>query len=376
MKIVCFADTHAGVKNYGKIDKTTGMNEREVQTLNLLNEVVEYSINNKVDCVVFAGDMYHKNMPSPTLVNSVNEIMVKLSDNKIRTFVLDGNHDVSKMETFNSGLTQFDTLHIPYFTHSRFYKEELFDCEGTTYRFVFLPTYHTKDEIAEYMAKLDNKYPTFIIFHGSILNAQLNDWNTMDSNTSIPKEVFNKPNVLSVIMGHFHKYQVLEEKPLVFYTGSTNRIDFSEEKQKKGFVILDVNNTEVNHAFVELDKAQKFKTIMLDCTNMSTAQEIENCISDALDSTIIKDCILRIRLNLNENIIVDEKKILEKAYNQGVYYMLKIQKTLPNIETIVEDGISNMLSVQESLKKYFDGQKRMSERVNLGMTIVKEIEGE
>ena len=43
MKIVCFADTHAGVKNYGRIDKETGMNEREVQTLKLLDETVNYA---------------------------------------------------------------------------------------------------------------------------------------------------------------------------------------------------------------------------------------------------------------------------------------------------------------------------------------------
>ena len=75
MKLICFADTHAGVKNYGRLDKNSGLNEREIQTLGLLNEVVEYAINNFADGVVFAGDMYHKNMPSPTLVNKVNEII-------------------------------------------------------------------------------------------------------------------------------------------------------------------------------------------------------------------------------------------------------------------------------------------------------------
>lgn len=376
MKIVCFADTHAGVKNYGKIDKDTGLNEREIQTLNLLNELVQYSIDNKADCVVFAGDMYHKNIPSPTLINKVNEVMVKLSENKIKTFVLDGNHDVSKMETFNSGLTQFSTLNIPYFTHSRFYKEEIFECDNTEYRFVFLPTYHTKEDIAEYMENLDDKYPTFVIFHGSILNAQLNDWNTMDSNTSVPQEVFDKPNILGVIMGHFHKHQILNDKPLIFYTGSTNRIDFSEEKQKKGFVVLETNGKEIETCeFVELN-AQKFKTVSLDCRKMSTAEEIENLIKNTLDSTDIKDAILRIKLDLNENVILNEKSILEKAYNMGVYYMLKIQKTLPNVETVIEDGISNMLSVQDSLQKYYEGQKRDKERIALGIGVVKEVEGE
>jgi len=234
LKIICFADTHVGAKNYGKLDKNTGLNEREIQTLDLLNQTIDYAINNKADCVVFSGDMYHKNLPSPTLVNRVNNILYKLSENKIRTFILDGNHDVAKLTTSDSGLAQFDTLNIPYFTHSRFYKEELFTCDDITYRFIMLPTYHTKDEIEEYMNDLNNQYPTFILFHGAINNAQLNDWNVMESEKCIEQECFCKENVLAVIAGHFHKHQILHKNPLIFYTGSTNRIDFSEEKQEKG----------------------------------------------------------------------------------------------------------------------------------------------
>ena len=376
MKLICFADTHAGVKNYGRLDKNSGLNEREIQTLGLLNEVVEYAINNSADGVVFAGDMYHKNMPSPTLVNKVNEIMVKLSQNKIKTFVLDGNHDVSKMETTNSGLTQFATLNIPFFTHSRFYKEEIFECDNQKYKFVFLPTYHTKEEIQEYINKLDTKYPTIIIFHGSIKDAELNDWNKMESNTAIEADTFNKKNIVSVIMGHFHKHQIIKEKPLIFYTGSTNRIDFSEEKQEKGFVELNINGTDIeDFKFIKLNNAQKFKTIYINAKNMSTSNEIEQSIIDKLDSSI-KNSIVRIKLDLNENIIINEKKIIEYAYNNGVYYLLKIQKILPDVKTIIEDGISNILSVQDSLKKYYKGQKREKERILLGSKIVQMIEGD
>jgi len=375
MKLICFADTHAGVKNYGKIDKETGLNEREIQTLSLLNETVECAINCNADGVVFAGDMYHKNMPSPTLVNKVNEIMIKLSKNKIKTFVLDGNHDVSKMETTNSGLTQFDTLNIPYFTQSRFYKEEIFECDNQKYKFVFLPTYHTKEEIKDYIDNLDTTYPTIIIFHGSIKDAELNDWNKMESDKAIEADIFNKENIVSVVMGHFHKHQIIKEKPLIFYTGSTNRIDFSEEKQDKGFVELDIDGNKVmNFKFHKLDHVQKFKTIYIDAKNMSDAKDIEQAIMDKMID--INGAIVRIKVDLNENIILNEKKIVEYAYKQGVYYILKIQKILPDIKTIIEDGISNVLSVQESLKQYYKGQKREKERIKLGSDIVQMVEGE
>ena len=373
MKLVCFADTHAGVKNYGKVDKDTGLNEREIQTLNLLEQTIDYAINNKVDCVVCAGDTFHKNLPSPTLINKVNKILYKLSYNKIKTFVIDGNHDVSKLTSSDSGIAQFDTLNIPYFTHSRFYKEELFTVNDTTYRFVLLPTYYTKDEIEEYMNDLNSSYPTFIVFHGSINNAQLNDWNTIESDKCIDKEIFYKKNVLAVICGHFHKHQILNENPLIFYTGSTNRIDFSEEKQKKGFVELDIVENHVEHKFIEL-QAQKFVTIDLNCEDANNPIEIEDRIIKEIDDYNIDNAILRIRLNLTENIIINEKKILEYAYIKNVYYMLNIQKKLPNVKSIITDSINNTLSMEESLLKYYKDQKRGKERVELALDIVKQVE--
>lgn len=375
MKLVCFADTHAGVKNYGKIDKGSGLNEREIQTLKLLNQIIEYSIHNQVDGVIFAGDMYHKNMPSPTLINKVNEIMIKLSKHKIQTFILDGNHDVSKLETTNSGLTQFDTLNIPYFSQSRFYKEELFQCDGKKYKIVFLPTYHTKESIQEYMDALEIDYPTIIIFHGSIKDAELNDWNKMDDNNSIDMSIFKKENIKAVVMGHFHKHQVLNVDPLIFYTGSTNRIDFSEEHQEKGFVELTIHDDEVNGKFIELKDAQKFKTISLNCNNMTKAEEIEKDILDTMRNEDLENTILRIRVEMSENILLNEKRIIEYAYSKHVYYILKIQKILPDIKSIVEDGFNNTLSVCESLKKYYKNQKREKERVELGMKIIQEVEG-
>ena len=373
MKILCFADTHAGVKTYGKIDKDTGLNEREVQTLDLLNQTVDYAIDNNIDVVVFAGDMYHKNLPTPTLVNKVNEALVKLSKHKIQTYIADGNHDVSKMESQESGLAQFQTLDVPFVVHSRFYKEDLFVCDGTTYRFVIMPTYHTKTDIKNYMDKLNDKYHTFIIFHGSVNNAQLNDWNVIDSETAVDKDIFIKPNVLSVIMGHFHKAQILEKSPLIFYTGSTNRIDFSEEKQKKGFVVLDVCDGKVEYKFHELD-AQKFLTVDVNCEDVTSPVDVENEILNKLKKYNLNNAILRIRVQLTESININEKKILEYAYACNVYHMLKIQKRLPNVKTVIEESISNTLSVSESLKQFYKGQKREKERIALGIEIVKELE--
>ena len=45
-------------------------------------------------------------------------------------------------------------------------------------------------------------YPTIIIFHGSIKDAELNDWNKMESNTAIEADTFNKKNIVLAKIKH------------------------------------------------------------------------------------------------------------------------------------------------------------------------------
>lgn len=374
MKILSFADLHIGNKSYGHIDKESGLNSREVDSINILNKIVNYSIMHSIDVVVFPGDMYKNSSPSTTIVDKVNEAFARLSKNNIRTYVLDGNHDVSKMETFNSGLSQFTALNVPNIIQTRFFMTDLYKCNGEEYQFVFLPTHHTKEEIETIMNGLDTTKKTIIIGHLAIKNAQLNDWTIMDNEACIEPEIFNKENVLAVILGHFHKYQIINKKPFVYYCGSANRIDFSEGKQKKGFVVLDVNGSEVNHEFVELDSAQKFVTIKIDGKDETDTVAIENKIKESIENTDITNAFLRIQVELDDNMIFDEKNIIQCAYDNGVQYVLKLQKIIP--KKVVESNgmIDNTLTVDEAIERFYEGQKREKERISLGKEIVRKIE--
>lgn len=55
MKILVFADLHVGVKTYGKLDPISGLNTREIQTLNTLDEMITYAIDNNIEMIIAAG---------------------------------------------------------------------------------------------------------------------------------------------------------------------------------------------------------------------------------------------------------------------------------------------------------------------------------
>ena len=52
----------------------------------------------------------------------------------------------------------------------------------------------------------------------------------------------HRPQLEYVALGHIHKYQtVREESPRVVYSGSLQRVDFSEEEDQKGFCVIDMD---------------------------------------------------------------------------------------------------------------------------------------
>ena len=61
-----------------------------------------------------------------------------------------------------------------------------------------------------------------------------NDHVLLLSNVALPQFEY-------VALGHIHKTQVLVETPPVVYSGSMQRVDFSEEKDPKGFYVVDVD---------------------------------------------------------------------------------------------------------------------------------------
>lgn len=373
MKVLCFADFHLGVKVYGKTDHVTGLNTREINALNILDSIVDYAIDNKIDIIAFAGDAYKNNIPVPSLQDEFNKRIKRAADNNIIVLLLDGNHDVSKLSTSSSPLKQFGTLSVNNVIHTKEYYEYTYNKNNESYKFVFLPTHHTKEDIENILDNVDTSIPTIFLGHLTIKGALLNDWLIEDKEIYIESDKFKKDGVLAVILGHLHKFQILEEKPLMFYTGSSERIDFNEENQKKGFVVLDIKDSIVNYEFVEVD-AQRFLTIKLDITSQNDAQQyIEKFLSCKKNE--IFNSIVRIKLDLNEETKIDEKSIYECLNSYGAYHILNIQKNF--VDCVLSDRNSNItenINVFNALELYYKDKNRADERIKIGKELISQVE--
>jgi exonuclease SbcD len=79
----------------------------------------------------------------------------------------------------------------------------------------------------------------------------------------LPKSVVALPGVDYVAMGHVHKHQALGTHPPVVYPGSIERIDFGEEHEDKGCVLVELERGDTRWQFHRLT-ARPFVTIGVD----------------------------------------------------------------------------------------------------------------
>ena len=84
------ADTHLGLAQYGS-------NEREEDVYDVFNQAIDISIKDKVDFVIFAGDIFDAPNPSGRAIIQMANALKKLKENNIESFFILGDHDQSRI---------------------------------------------------------------------------------------------------------------------------------------------------------------------------------------------------------------------------------------------------------------------------------------
>ena len=268
MRILHFADLHIGVENYGRIDPQTGLSTRLIDFLSALDELVDYALSQDVDLVLLAGDAYKGRDPSQTHQRELATRLARLSSAGIPVFLLVGNHDLPHAVGKATAIEIFHTLQVPdlyvgdnlqnYTVHTRKGPLQIVavpwprrsgllsreESRGMTIdqireKIQDLFTRSIQDRIAE----LDPSIPAVLAGHVTISTAKTGTEQSMmlgQDHVLLPSAV-HKPDLDYVALGHIHKHQILRDDPMVVYSGSLQRVDFSEEGDTKGFCVVDLD---------------------------------------------------------------------------------------------------------------------------------------
>lgn len=318
IRFLHFADLHLGVEAYGRLDPTSGLNTRVQDFLRALDAVVDRAIAENVDAVLFAGDAYKTKDPNVTYQREFARRLARLIRAEIPTVLLTGNHDIPNALGRATSLDIYDALALDQVRVITRPEHFTLPTKAGPLQIVGLPWLHrsrfldgkdvrakSADEIEQDLANsvegwlagkakvLDPATPAVALVHASVQGARFGSERNllMGRDLVLTPSALDRPEFAYVALGHIHRHQRLGAIRPVVYAGSLERIDFGEEGEEKGFLLVEVEPGKARTTFCPWP-ARPFLTV--DVT-LEGDQPTEQVLA-ALARQPIEQAVLRVRV--------------------------------------------------------------------------------
>jgi DNA repair protein SbcD/Mre11 len=384
MRLLHFADAHIDMANYGRHDPETGLPLRVLDFLKSLDTIVDAAISEKVDMVIFAGDAYKDRSPAPTFQREWGKRIMRLSQAKIPTLLLVGNHDLSPAAGRAHAIQEFDTLQVPYVKVLQkpefLTPQELWDVavqviampwvsrsalmanlelSASDTSEVFSSIESRISELVEgWIEEADKNLPLILTAHASVEGATFGAERMvmLGSDLVLPTALVKDKHLDYVAMGHIHKPQDVNEggHPPVIYPGSIERVDFGEAKDDKFFIVAEVMRGETK---VEWRKIEGTRPFIERRAVLQSSENVTEILKDALPremSGAIVKLVVEYPRELDS--LIDESALRKYADKAFEFHLVK----RPQIESrvrIPEGQVVSSMSPLDLLGQYFDSAK-------------------
>ena len=386
MKILHFADAHIDMANYGRHDPETGLPLRVLDFLKSLDTIVDAAINEKVDMVIFAGDAYKDRSPAPTFQREWGRRIIRLSQAKIPTLLLVGNHDLSPAIGRAHAIQEFDTLQVPYVrvlqTPELLHPKDLWDLpvqviampwiarsglmasldmSATDSSEVFANIESRISELIEgWLDEVDSNLPLILTAHASVQGATFGSERMvmLGSDLVLPGSLVKNPRFDYVALGHIHKPQDLNEggQPPVIYPGSIERVDFGEAADDRYFIIADVTHGNTKVEWRKLKEARRFidRRVVI-----GSSENVTENLKDALPKPKeIEGAIIRLTVEYPREYdsLIDESALRKYAEEAFEFHLVKRPQMEARIRLPADQTVSS-LSPLDLLDQYWHAAK-------------------
>ncbi len=392
IKILHLSDIHMGSGfSHGRLNPKTGLNTRLEDFMGSLSLCIDRAIASPVDLVLFGGDAFPDATPPPFVHEAFASQFRRLADADIPTVLLVGNHDQHSQGNGGVSLSIYRTLAVPGFivgdrltTHRITTRNG--DIQVITLPWLTRATLLTRPEteglslsgvnellinrlepvLEGEIRQLDTSLPTVLLAHLMADRASLGAerFLAVGKGFTVPLSLLNRPQFEYVALGHVHKHQNLNPSndPPIIYPGSIDRVDFSEEKEDKGYVLIEVAKGEVKWEFCPLP-VRPFRSIEVD---VSEAENPQKELLKALKKHDIQEAVIRLvykirseQLELINTNQLDEA--LKTAHSYSIRAELISQLTRPRLPEL---GVGNQLDPMEALKAYIDNKTDLRDIVD------------
>ncbi|MBC1242053.1 exonuclease subunit SbcD [Nostoc sp. 2RC] len=389
IKILHLSDIHMGSGfSHGRINPATGLNTRLEDFVNTLSRCIDRAIADPVDLVIFGGDAFPDATPPPYVQQAFANQFRRLVDANIPTVLLVGNHDQHSQGLGGASLCIYRTLGVPGFVVGDTLTTHHIKTRNGKVQVITLPwltrsTLMTRQEteglslaqvnellterlrvvLEGEVRRLDPHVPTVLLAHLMADNATLGAerYLAVGKGFTLPLSLLTRPCFDYVALGHVHRHQNLNKSnnPPVIYPGSIERVDFSEEKEDKGYVIVELERGKTEWEFCQLP-VRDFCTIEVD---VSKAEDPQGALIKAIAKYDIEDAVVRLIYKLrSEQMDLIESASLHTALSAAHTYTMQAelvsQLARPRIPEL---SASSSIDPMEALKTYLNNREDLKD---------------
>jgi len=230
MKLVVCTDFHINKKN------------RFEDVIDSMNQIKMYCKEHKdVKYLAFLGDAYTSRRPRQIEMREFEKWSQELKSLEIEQIYIPGNHDE---DGISNSLGEFETLKV----------------EGV--KVVKSGTVITIGELKIYLG------------HEQLKEAEFGPLNYKTQRDILTTEqlIYRHKDVNIFLLGHIHKFQILNKKPLVMYIGSIERENFGERNEKKLFISIDIETKKLEFHELQIRPMLQFDVKTLDEVSINEKQ--------------------------------------------------------------------------------------------------------
>uniref|UniRef100_B8HPI4 Nuclease SbcCD subunit D n=1 Tax=Cyanothece sp. (strain PCC 7425 / ATCC 29141) TaxID=395961 RepID=B8HPI4_CYAP4 len=387
IKILHLSDVHLGSGfSQGRLNPVTGLNTRLEDFVTTLGRCIDRAIEEPVDLVLFGGDAFPDATPPPMVQEAFARQFRRLADASIPTVLLVGNHDQHSQGLGGASLCIYRTLGIPGFVVGDRLATHLIQTQHGPIQILTLPwltrsTLLTRPEteglslaqvnqlLIERLAialegeirRLDPQLPTVLLAHLMADSARYGAerFLAVSKGFTIPLSLLTRPCFDYVALGHVHKHQVLSTDPPVVYPGSIERVDFGEEGEEKGYVLVEVERGRANFQFCPLPVRQ-FRTLNVDVSEHCDPQQ---ALLAAIQAEDLNGAIVRLIYHLrsdqlNQIEMAALHQALQVAHSYTIHPELVSQLARPRLPEL---GLGVGIDPLEALQTYLSNRPDLEE---------------
>lgn len=389
LKILHLSDIHMGSGfSHGRLNPETGLNTRLEDFHATLSRCIDRALAEPVDLVLFGGDAFPDATPPPYVAEAFASQFRRLAEQDIPTVLLVGNHDRYSQSQGSASLCIYRTLGVPGFIvgdslHTHRIATRHGDIQVITLPWLTKSTLLTRPEteglslaqvhevlldrlrvaLEGEIRQLDPTIPTVLLGHLMAEKARFGAerYLAVSKGFTIPMSLLIRPEFDYVALGHVHKHQNLNptNDPPVVYPGSIERVDFSEEKEDKGFVMLQVERGRVEWEFCPL-AVRTFQTLTID---VSEAEDPQGELLKAIAKKLIPDAAVRLSYKIRPDRLdaIDLnglREALSPAHSYTIQPELVSQLAKPRIPSL---GIGRSIDPMAALKTYLENREDLKD---------------